>query len=69
MKRYWVFVCAEYEPGMGLEDFVSSYTTKKAAIKQAEAGEWGAVFDSKTNKQMNHHYRQWTEFEKIQNLE
>ena len=69
MKRYWVFTCGEYEPGLGLDDLVDTYQTKKAAMKRAEAGEWGAVFDSKTNKQMAHQYGDWDTPEKVEGLE
>ncbi len=68
MERYWAFACCEYEGGVGLDDLVGTYATKTTAIKMAETGEWGAVFDSKTNKQSSHQYKQWDLFEDVLRL-
>lgn len=60
-KRFWVFVSCEYECGLGMNDFVGSRSTLKAAKRLAQTSpvfrtlEWAAVFDSATGKQYDFH--------------
>ena len=69
MKRYWAFACYAFETGLGLDDLVGTYKTRKAAMNRAENKEWGAVFDSKTNKQMIHMHGNWSSPGKVRGFE
>lgn len=59
MKRYWVFVCADYCPSGGADDFRDSFDDEELAKRDAESriksdfgysGYRSHVFDAETQE-------------------
>lgn len=45
MKRFWLFIGADYYPGGGMNDFISSFDTLDEATKASVNSDSGLTYD------------------------